>query len=749
MEQPTFLDDYNKAVHDISLGQHLKRVIEKQKTQISNLKDWNLMDECLKIEEAYQLMLKFFSEGVKDEKRSEVYKLLQKRLLVLAQKIKRKRGIRESSELYYSKLRFVAHQSCTLQYYTNRLRAVYSQNLFLSITEALKGDDNARETYIEDLFDYIWVMPALTNEEYDELNNMFFNEQFVSDDEKLWLVSALTISTLSFYDERKLRMLVSLSDYKDMRVACRATVGLSLVVMYHRKLLKVSCPHQLLDFRPDLSATWAMLQVYYLTLSNTKRIRRQMEQNLMPLILDIQQNMTPEQLQNILEDEDADLPAGMDADTVRKIRASMLSMEDKASKGLDMYYSNFCKMKNGIFFHEVRNWFKPFSLNSFGENHIMNRIGLVAGDQMLCDSDKYSLAYMLSSLPQTLEKQFEELAGNMISANGGVDNAKDEVLRKRFDNLVASLGLSVYPNESLAYASQYLQDLYRFYMIKFSDMSEGNPFRTIKDSGRPTEALLIVVDNELIFHRMDQNDLAVVATEAYNQRLYKESVILFGLLKRKRILTSKERLVVAFCYAMLKEFDMAVEYFKSVEDEGIAFSSELMVLYSSCLVNSGGHTDTENLEHALEIYSNLYEENVKSFPICNYCRLLIRFGDYITAQEVLFKEDYLRPGQIRIERLLLECLLKTGKPEQALPFCEKMISDAKVELYDFMMIGHVYFALGDNAKALECYRKSCKEQSDGVFYFTKEEQALLQSLGVSALSVGLMIDSVMNNMSQI
>ena len=92
MEQPTFLDDYNKAVHDISLGQHLKRVIEKQKTQISNLKDWNLMDECLKIEEAYQLMLKFFSEGVKDEKRSEVYELLQKRLLVLAQKIKRKRG---------------------------------------------------------------------------------------------------------------------------------------------------------------------------------------------------------------------------------------------------------------------------------------------------------------------------------------------------------------------------------------------------------------------------------------------------------------------------------------------------------------------------------------------------------------------------------------------------------------------------------------------------------------------------------
>ena len=275
MEQPTFLDDYNKAVHDISLGQHLKRVIEKQKTQISNLKDWNLMDECLKIEEAYQLMLKFFSEGVKDEKRSEVYELLQKRLLVLAQKIKRKRGIRESSDIYYSKLRFVAHQSYTLQYYTNRLRAVYSQNLFLSITEASKGDDNARETYIEDLFDYVWVMPALTKEEYDELNNMFFNEQFVSDDEKLWLVSALTISTLSFYDERKLRLLVSLSDYENMRVACRATVGLSLVVMYHHELLKVSCPHQLLDFRPDLSATWAMLQVYYLTLSNTKRIRRQ------------------------------------------------------------------------------------------------------------------------------------------------------------------------------------------------------------------------------------------------------------------------------------------------------------------------------------------------------------------------------------------------------------------------------------------------------------------------------------------
>ena len=742
MIQSTYLDDYEEAVSRISYGWHLKKVLEEQKKQILLLDNWDMMDECLKIEEAYLLMLKYFSEGAEDGKRDEVYGQLRRRMLVLSQKIKRQRGKKESQDLYYSKLRLVARQSRTLPYYTKKLRAIHSQGLFLDITGTQGADDSARERIVGELFDYIWVAAVFSKEEYEELDSMFFAEQFITDGERQWLASALTMSSLFFYDEKKLKFLVDLSCHENTAVACRAVVGLALAVMQHRDLLKVTCPHNLLRDKPCVSATWSMLQIFCLTISNTRHIRKQMEQNFMPLIKNIQQSVTPEQLQNLLEDDEADLPPGIDADTVRKIRANMLSMADKAGKGLDVYYSTFSKMKNGIFFQEARNWLKPFSLNSFGEDHIMNKFCAVVENDMLCDSDRYSLAYMLSSVPQTIKEMLDVISGDVVSADEP-GKAADMKLHKRFDEAVSSFGFSTRPDWCLVYAQSYLQDLYRFYTIKQSNAREGNPFRMFcGNRSAADDSSLIVVDNELVYPHIDQNDLAIVATEAYNQRLYGDAVILFNLLKHKRTLKVKERLVVAFCHAMLRDYEAAADCFKSVEDEGEAFSPELKILYSSCLVNSRVHTDNGNLEHALKIYSGLYEEEIPSFPVYDYSELLMRLGNLDEAQDVLFKEDFLRPGQVRIERLLLKCLLKQGKLKQALPYCMKISSDEKADSYDFLNTGHVYFALGDNVKAVEYYRKSCGENSVKTFYLAKDDCELLRSLGVPESSISLMVDAV-------
>ncbi len=72
----------------------------------------------------------------------------------------------------------------------------------------------------------------------------------------------------------------------------------------------------------------------------------------------------------------------------------------------------------------------------------------------------------------------------------------------------------------------------------------------------------------------------------------------------------------------------------------------------------------------------------------------------------------------------------------------KISSDEKADSYDFLNTGHVYFALGDNAKAVEYYRKSCRENSGKTFYLAEYDRELLRSLGVPALSISLMVDAV-------
>ena len=192
----------------------------------------------------------------------------------------------------------VGRQSRTLAYYTNRLQTLSQQHLFASITE---GDntsiDNVHKELVEEFFDYIWVVAKLSEEDKNVLSKMF-EADYLCDAEKQWLVSALTLSLLYFYDENKLDLLLSLIDNSNEQTACRALVGLSLVIYEHRDIFEIRAPHELFDFRPELSATWALLQIFYFILSNTKRIRLQIEQDFMPLMMNVRESVNPQKFRN-------------------------------------------------------------------------------------------------------------------------------------------------------------------------------------------------------------------------------------------------------------------------------------------------------------------------------------------------------------------------------------------------------------------------------------------------------------------
>ena len=115
------MDSYRHTL-DLLADGHLLKAISLQKEAVSELQNWSLMDELVKTEETYILMLKYFSEGADDPRRSDVYDDVVNRTLAMAEKIKRQEGFLQANTAYYSKLRTVARQGRTLTYYSRRLQ---------------------------------------------------------------------------------------------------------------------------------------------------------------------------------------------------------------------------------------------------------------------------------------------------------------------------------------------------------------------------------------------------------------------------------------------------------------------------------------------------------------------------------------------------------------------------------------------------------------------------------------------------
>lgn len=720
MKKP--IDFYNNIIDNLADGR-VYDALQLIKEQLSILQDWPTMDECQKIGETYGLMLKYFAEGMQDSGRDEVYIKLLRQILAIADFVKYQRGIMDSSNPYYQKARTLSKSSRTLYYYIRKIESASRQDLFSSIVDegAEPNADAIRRLY-EDLFDAIWVKTTLTEDDKKVLAD-FLESKEQNPDKRSWMISALTMSALYYYDEAKLELLVNNINSGIYQVQMRAIVGLSLIAMYYKKRFEIDAPHALLDFIPGLSSTWAMLQVLYYNTYNTKRVRLQIENDLMPMFFELQGKVDPERLQNILEDETPELPPDIDPALVNRLQGKIRSISEQLENGLDMYYSNFARLKNTSFFQEVHNWFKPFV--TYDNSRFDADAKLLPGGAMLklCDSDMYSLLETMSMLPDNMKQMIKSQIEDAKEAYGnGVG--------RDFNNMYADLQFSEKPEECLRYALYYLQNLYRFFEIKIPRDTEGNPFQAVPD--------LIFIDSPLIQTRVLPEDYMTVAMEAYNQKLYRHALCLMDCWSMSEELTDSECLICGFSHAMLREYESAIDFFEEIIAHGSA-SEDVLVLYANCLSATGNYTK------AVAVYESLENAGYESLNLYSYAVALSHAGEYERAADILFKEDYLHPGQANVERLLAWCSLKAGNAEQALKYYEKRLGDSSAIPADFFHAGHAALALGDVARAVGLYKTySSYHPNTHYTLFTSEDVDLLESLQVPVPSIRFVSEAVMH-----
>lgn len=718
--------NYYKEILDTISEGNIVVAINILKNRISELQDWAMMDECVTIEQTYHAMLRFFAQGAKDEHRDDVYCDILVRLVDVAQRLERKSKIKHDSSLLYSKIRIVTRQARTLQYYTNRLKTNRQQALFLSIME--QNDENTDDTcrkLLEELFDYLWVATQFSKDDIDSLKELFATD-YLNSYEKAWMVSALSLSALSYFHISKIQILSDIIDTTDGVVQCRAFVGVALIIMLHHKTISaLRLDKKLSIFTSSAnSATWSVLQVLLFTTYNTRRVRKQFTDQIFPLISQLQANVgNPENLLDILQDESAELPPEIDPSLLHKIHNRIQKVNDQVMQGLDVYYEQFSQLKAYSFFHEVRNWFMPFELCSSESRDQLHNLSILMGHSNLCDSDKHSLLATIGMMPsqqmEFIKQQIQQLdIHNVSNENQDIDIR----LHENYRQLCDTLDLSQATSPSLAYAQFYLQDLYRFFFIKMKGEHDHNPFEA--------DSLLLFANHMVCDEMINTSDSYVITMQAYAMKLYRHTLNLLPMCDEDEA----DRLLViqGLCHSVLGEHAEAIDAFELHDLNYGNMPSEAKIVYANSL------SADMQYEKAVKVYETIPPDEM--IDQIGYASALSTLGRYEDSLNLLYKEDFLNPGQIEIQRHIAHDLLYINKPDQAMRYCQQILSTHSPKPKDYLIAGHCQLVAGDIPKALQYYKNVVRLEPHSPLFNT-EDKDLLLDLGVSLVTVNLIADA--------
>lgn len=751
-----YFKQYCDTLHLLAEG-HLLQAIHRQKNFVSELQNWELLDEIVETESTYTLMLKYFAQGVNDERRKDIYDEMVERTLAVAEKIKRAAGWAEATTPYYSKLRTIARQGRTLQYYSRRLQAISGQQLFHDIVDSDQTPTSGqRSALVEELFDYVWVAGALSAEDKSALGSLLSGVVLTSG-EKMWIVSALTLSLLCYYDDAKLQMLSAVassgtpSDEDDTSdealIRCRAIVGISLAAMYYKERFAVSCPHLQLPS----GITFVLLQLRYMVQYQTRRVRQTFDNDFMTLLNQMRGQISDlNELKDLLEDEDPDMPPpGIDPEVIRAIQSRLRQATDMAHRGLDMMYGHFRQLKSYPFFRETRSWLKPVQVPTPDFEAVLGKLGPLLNYSRMCDSDIHSMAATMASMPQTFGQM---IATQMEELDMNADTDAAENLGRQSRTQAMSTFMQHYsqyikhdgtarPDFSIAYATGYLQDLYRLFTIRMDHEAEGNPFCSPEIDGNKDgdrHSALLFLDSPLVSATVTGPAAAVAPEYAFNSRLYRHALALNAAFSADYEQTPAVKLRIAFSHAMLHDSHSAVEAYRQCEE----LTPEHILVYASCLMECG------QPQEAIHQYETLFSGDDKGISLYPYAVALSQNGRCADACEVLYQEDYHRPDQIKVVRLLAWCSLRGIRSEEPLKeqlatvngLYQRLLTMEPLRSSDWMNAGHAALANGDIQLAMVYYNNA---EATAI---TADDRTLLLSLGVQPLTLRLLEDTLAQSM---
>ncbi len=684
----------------------------------------------------YENILKHSFSAAKDPEREKVYFFLIRNLLEMADELQESILTEKDPGNIFS-LKRQLERSRRIER-KEALAYLESLTYDIELADILKGvniggDDamTSREDALVKVFNIIWLSDKYSESEMELLNAASDSEKLPWHDKSL-IVSALTLSLLRYFDTNKFNLLFRYVKAHEEFVWQRAMIGLFLGFLKYndRFYLYPILKEQTLELRNfhNIEKNIEALLVQFTKTRETESVSKKWKEEILPRMMKLRPKIEEKlDLENIFKDEFGE-DKNPDWETVFEDAPDFLDklqeFTEMQMEGMDVFMSAFSQLKNFPFFQKISNWFVPFyhenqSIKPYlkGSDDGVDLTPLVQKleqTHFMCNSDKYSFCINLGMIPE----QQKNMMMNMASAE--MDSVSEVEKGDELINEFAKIK-SIY--------TQYFQDLYRFYKLhpwknEFEDVFLMEPN---------------VFENPFLENLLaDPKTIRNIAEFYFDKKFYPYALKIFiSLLERDR---SNIELFekIAFCYENIGDFENALDYYKRAD---IIESGRLWIIKKLALSSKF----MNRWEDALSYYREAEKQSPDDLKIqANIGQCLIHLEEYEEALQYYFKVEVLAPENQKIRRPLAWCSFLIGKFDTARDYFERLLQNDPGNSYDLMNLGHVYWCMKQDDKALEYYTRSFKEAGNTKDFensFHEDRKHLIRN-GISAFDIDLMLEYI-------
>lgn len=701
---------------DGKLGQALRLLVPifESHTKLSD------RDELESISNDYHAMLSFMRRNADDPDRNKLYRSLLKRAYRVAADLEVSWRCRNVA--FYSTM---FHKADHLNMSPDFLRTVLETYVSDLAMLSLSADDNQQkrkeitsrhQTFIERLFAAITVACQWSRGERDFWQELLLSPTIDASD-ALVITSAITISAMNRFDVNKAATLAIIyREAQDMPLRERALIGFVMSLdasaaelfteerdIVRKTVSRQGTAHELLELQE---------QIYYCI--NAESDNRKIKDELLPgLTANAPFRVTRS---GMIEEKDYDrmreiMHPDADDKAMADIEKSIQQIADMQRQGSDVYFGGFSQMKRFPFFNEAANWFMPYSKENPAVSTVREKIGnggfidMVIAKSSFCESDKYSFTFAVASIFDRMPPKLREMMDGADVV--GISVSDEEAQKPTFIR------------------RQYLQDLYRFFMLYNLRGDIANPFDL---KGRYafffTSDLFLGTEVDAL-----RPKLAVFLND---QHRYDDLKRLLWTFTHKQKDTLTYELLEANSWLHAGKHAIALTHFKNALNKDPQNEMALNGLARSAMT-------TGNYTEAADAYASLLELHPgKKSLLVNRGLALLYDGHIDEAAKPIYEADYRYPDDTNVRRVkawLLMCQHKTGEALAEY----RTLTNEKPLAEDYLNMGYALWFSGDMGAAEQSFRTYMGKNADAnIEADFNSDSALLVSYGITADDRALM-----------
>jgi tetratricopeptide (TPR) repeat protein len=716
MTQQEINQVYNRIISSLD-NKELKSAFDSLQSFISGGREYAFQDRLDELQETYKNMLRYRMDGIKDPMQGKIYQGIRTSAYELADQLRHSLLSVNSSLSFYSRRRHLQPmQEVTLESLHRQLTAYYEA-----------GNTAKYEEVLSLLFNKIWVSDLFTPDDSAAVKSVWTNHNlpFTA---ACQVISALILGLQAAFDKDKLLLLFDaahLSANEEVRV--RALIGILLTLYIYRKRTslypKIADRLAALAEEPGFTQTLRTITLRFILARETEKITRKLQDEIIPEMIKLSPKINKKI--NLMdfnpELTDEKNPEWKDIFSDSSLGKKIEEFSELQQEGADVMHSTFIHLKNFPFFREMSNWFLPFTsehslfANRFNtDNKEANILESMATVSFMCNSDKYSLYFSMMQLP-------EEARRMMV---GQFNSQMSEMMEQNKEDWTGKRG------KIEIIASQYIQDLYRFFKL--------HPFH------HDFEDIFMW---PLDFHNLpslqpymsDEESLTSIAEYYLRKNYFDDALTIYAHLEK----TQKENDMlfqkIGYCRQMRGDISGALEAY---------LHADLLNTGSKWLIRriAGCYRSLKQPAEALAYYRRYEEISPDNLSVqINIGHCYLELKDYNEALKYYFKVDYLDTKNHKARRPIAWCSFLTGRYDQARNYYKKIIKEDNPDMHDLLNAGHTEWALQNNKKAIDFYLQAILKE-DGNFYKFREQ--FIQDIpylvvaGIEEAEVPLLLDQL-------